>query len=127
MKKLLISLLLLPALCWATPSGYGTCTKTTSVTTASTQVIVADDVPGGRHYLLVQNIGANPVYCALGTRNEATASNGFLLPAASSTASGGSWLMHSYEGPNGIFYPAPMDDLACIATGGSSTVVSCDF
>lgn len=70
----------------------------------------------------LQNTGSNPVYCTMGTSPTATTANGFLLPA-----NGGSWLLHAYEGPNGVFYLAPGDSVACIASGGSSTVISCDY
>lgn len=120
LNRLILVLLLLAAPVWATPTGYGTCSTAITVETSATTVIAADDVPGGRHYLSLQNIGANPAYCRIG--GTATATNGFLLPA-----SGGALIMVPQEGPNGVFILVPSDLVSCIATGSSTTVVYCDY
>jgi hypothetical protein len=119
-RKLILVFLLLPTLALATPSGYGTCTKATTITTASTSVLLSDDVPGGRHYLYLQNIGSVNAFCAIGAT--ATTSNGLLLPAT-----GGSHLFAPFEGPNGVFILAPGDAINCITASSSTTVVSCDY
>lgn len=123
MKKILAILVLAPSLAWATPSGYGTCTKAVNVATSSTAVLSHSIAPpDGRHLLILQNTGANPAYCTIGNGVTATTTNGYYLAPL-----GGSFQIHAYEGPNGVFYLAPGDDVTCIATTGATTVIACDY
>jgi hypothetical protein len=119
MKKLLALMLLAPSLGFAAQNG-GVCTRTVTVATSATTVIPAEDVTGGRHYLELQNTGAFPMFCAIGA--DATTSNGFRL-----AAQGGGYHFASVEGVNGVFYLLPADKLSCIADGGPTTAVYCDF
>jgi len=118
MKTLLLALLLilLPVLAQATPECTGT---THTITTASTAVLAASDVPGGRQRLLIQNTGAVEVFCTIGAT--ATATNGFLLGRSEA------WSEVSTQGPNGVLTPIPSGAVNCITASSTSTVVACDW
>lgn len=117
MKRIFLALALALA-CFSTARA-DTCTDGVAVTTASTQIVPASDVVGGRHFLFLQNIGAEAVYCAIGAT--ATTSNGVLLQT------GGSFLLEQTQGPSGSFKPVPSGAVNCITGASSTTVLVCDY
>lgn len=119
MKNLILAFIFTLALV-----GYAqadTCTGTVNVTTASTNIVAASDVSGGRHYLLLQNIGAVDVQCTIG--ETATTSKGFILSAVGH----GSILFSSAQGPNGVFISVPNQAVNCITGSSTSNVSICDY
>ena len=101
-------LVLGPAAAWAVCTAHGTATSTSS------QVVPANDIAVDRHYLLIQNTGANPMNVAIGTNNKATSAD-MLLNAA------GSIVMTNY----GVT-PVPNGDVSVISTLGT-TWAFCDY
>lgn len=118
MKKLFLALFLC---CFARAAFADSCTSSVAVTTASTQVLPASDVSGGRHFLLIQNIGGDDAYCAIGTA--ASTTSGFKL----ATTGAGSILLQSYTAPNGIVIGVPSAALNCAAAATSTTITVCDY
>lgn len=118
MRRLLLFLLL----CGFTKVAFAdSCTSSISITTASTQILPASDVVGGRHFLLVQNIGGDDAYCALGT--SASTTSGFKL----ATTGAGSLLLQSYTAPNGVVIGVPTAQLNCAAAATSTVITVCDY
>lgn len=117
MRKLFLALLLFAVPAFA--QNAGTCTGEATVGLTSTAVIPAEDVTGGRHFMFLQNVGTNPMYCAIG--KTATTTNGMYIPSL------GSIYFTSVEGVNGVFYLVPQAVVNCIATGGSTSAVYCDY
>jgi hypothetical protein len=89
------------------------CTKTGSVTSSSTQIVLSNDlaptIPGGRHYMFIQNTGTvNPMNVAIGSNNNATSADVYLAPGAS-------WVMIRDQGNT-----LPGGDVAAISASGTS-------
>ena len=83
----------------------------------STQLLAAGDITGveGRHYLLIQNTGTtNPMNVAIGSSNNATTSDLYLLPGAS-------WVMTMQA-----LKLVPSGDVAAISVLGTTYLV-CDW
>lgn len=118
MKRLFLALIFC---CAARVAFADTCSGSVSITTASTQVLPASDVVGGRHFLLVQNIGGDDAYCALGTA--ASTTSGFKL----ATTGAGSLLLQSYTAPNGVVIGVPTVELNCAAASTSTVITVCDY
>jgi hypothetical protein len=119
--KQIIAFIALVLITYSVPAFADTCTASVSVTTASTKVLDGNDVMGGRHYLLVQNIGAQNVFCTIG--ETATTSKGFLLE----TTGHGSLLFQAFLGSNGVSYTVPTQQVNCIAAASTSIVSVCDY
>lgn len=98
-----------------------TCTGTVNVTSASTTVLPASDVVGGRHFLLIQNIGAVDANCAIG--ETATTSKGFVLKATGN----GSVLFQATQGANGVFIAGPNGAVNCITASSTTNISVCDY
>jgi hypothetical protein len=117
---LLFSLLALPA--------HAVCTASGSVTSASSEVLPSNDLgslsavgggtPQNRHYLFIQNTGANPMNVAIGSNNNATDEDTLLQP-------GQAWVMTMTPGAS--WPDLPGADVAVIAPSGSTTWAACDF
>jgi hypothetical protein len=113
-RRLAIAVLLFCSL--AAPA-HAVCTKTGSVTAASTAIVGSNDIAGveGRHYLLIQNTGtSNPMHVAIGSSNAATSSDLYLGPGAS-------WVM-TMQGLKMV----PGGDVAAISASGT-TYSFCDW
>lgn len=93
------------------------CTQHGTVTASSTAIVGLNDISGveGRHYFLIQNSGANPMYVAIGTSNAATSSDMYL-------SAGSSWVMQM-QGLKMV----PGGDVAAIAPSGNTTYGFCDW
>jgi hypothetical protein len=91
-------------------------TSTTSVTTASTKVLSANDVVGGRHYLFFQNLGSVTVNCTIGVSAGATTTTGISLIA------GNAYLAPAIQGPTGVFAGPPNGEIDCIAASSTAPV-----
>lgn len=118
MRKLLLCLLALMAL--SRVALADTCTGTVTVqSSGSTQVLASSDVIGGRHYLLLQNLGTPAVFCSIGT--DATTSSGYYLQQY------GSLLMEGIMAPNGVVISVPSAAVNCIAASATASVTACDY
>lgn len=116
----LVGLVSLFAFAYANAATSGVGTLNTTVTTASTKVLDANDLPTGRHYLFLQNLSATvQVTCTIGA-TAATATTGIQLPA------GASYYAPSVTGAAGVVYGPPNGEIDCIAasTTASVTVIS---
>lgn len=110
----------------AAHAGQGACTKGVPISnTACTQVFPANDVSGGRHYMLLQCTGGNTCYCAIGTNGAGTANAGASTDGMQIGASGQSWTSGAY--PGGQTVQIPLGDVCCITASGSSEIVACDW
>jgi hypothetical protein len=122
MKLLAATFLMLafatPLFAQSVPPGKNFGTTIVACTSGSTNVLSQDTTYGFRDFLMYQCTGANNCYCCLGTGNNCTTTNGTLL------ASGGvgSVVLVPIERAHGIFVPAPIADLACCGSGGTSVV-----
>lgn len=118
MRKVLLCLLALSAL--GRVAFADTCTGTTTVqSSGSTQVLAAGDVQGGRHYLLIQNLGSPAVFCSIGA--DATTSSGYYIQQY------GSLLMEGFMAPNGVVISVPSAAVNCIAASTTASVTVCDY
>lgn len=115
------ALALVFTLCFAGYAVADTCTGTTNVSSTSTTVLASSDVIGGRNYLLIQNIGATDVFCAIG--ETATTSKGFKLLSLGS----GSLVFLSVAGPNGAVKAVPSGAVNCITASSTTNVSVCDY
>lgn len=94
-----------------------------SVGSSSTVIFAANDVGSNRAYLLLQNQGVNPAWCAFNTSNAATTSWVYLAPVngyyevnalgAAPTGSSPGFLLQAY-------------DVACISQNTGTTVIGWD-
>lgn len=100
----------------------GTCTGAVAVTASAggTQIVASSDLANGRHFLSLQNIGANPANCTLG--ETPTTSNGYYLLGSGL----GSLILKSISTSTGAFN-VPNTAVMCIGNGGATTVTVCDY
>ena len=111
------ALLIATAICLFPLSARAVCTASGNATSSSADILTANDLTGveGRHFLLVQNTGTtNPMNVAIGTSNNATASDIYLGP-------GGSLLMTMQA-----LKLVPAGDVAVISAAGTTYSV-CDW
>lgn len=99
----------------------GTCTATVSVGTSSTKLLDSSDVPTGRAFLLIQNIGAQDAHVTIG--ETATTSKGFTLSATGN----GSLKFTSTQGANGIFISVPNAQVNAIVGSATTNLSICDY
>jgi hypothetical protein len=108
-KLLTFALLLVAAPAWAV------CTQHGAVGITSTQIVADRDIKP-RSYVLVENSGTvEPIWIAIGSKNNATIFDIFLKPGAS-------WLMTAMNGAN-----LPSGDIAVISIGTGSSYAFCDY
>lgn len=129
MRTIRIALFLLLALptiaASAQVNGTGTCTIGVPIGSSScTQVFAAKDVAGGRHYVLLQCVGANNCYCAIGTNGQGTANAGLSTDGIQVGPNGLSWVLGAFPaGPVNI----PLGDVCCRTASSTSEIIGCDF
>jgi hypothetical protein len=87
------------------------CTQSGSVGPSSTAIVGSNDIAGieGRHYFMVQNSGTtNGMNVAIGTSNNATSKDFYLVPGAS-------WVMTMQQ-----LKMVPGGDVAAISPSGTN-------
>jgi hypothetical protein len=118
--------LALAALLFAAPRASYAGAGAVSVTTASTQIVLANDVGTYRNYILMINIGNNPAWCAQKTSNAATTLNGIFIGMTGFYELPGSPMPVPPNGSSpGSLQPA--NDWACISVNGGTTIVYSDY
>lgn len=127
--KILVALALFVALALnaqAAGIGTGTCTIGVVIGSSScTSVFPAQDVSGGRHFLLIQCVGLNNCFCAFNTLGQGTANLGAATDGIAIGSQGSPLIMNAFSG--GPATQIPNTDVCCRTQSGASEVVGCDF
>lgn len=126
MKRAFLAFLFVLAFCVASiPAQAADYPACVSVTTAATTVLPATSIKGGRHRLLVQNIGGtNAAVCKVGGAT-VTATTGFSLAPGASLSESASVATPGAPSPYGATVPGGA--VQCITAASTTTVCAGEF